>query len=287
MAKKDLILKDLKGYVLSPGNIFWIKNSGAETLIAKKADYLNYPLIEKLANADHKLVIDDQIDLTVQHEFMGVVKAHQAELLYKEKLQWKKRIFELLQQNRVSQFELSQLAWMAWSKMDRESVKALIDFDIDLFKRSLNVASSYVFCALLLGYYQDEFLKELFSQTLKNLMTMEKIELMDRLKAEMDIIRGHDILTDDDKEFVRKLYPQTQSWAGERYNGSGVHSINKKEMNDLEVVMVALERHFSYTDPDGESFLVTVKNGKFHCDDKLLSVLKKGLMQETGAALSA
>lgn len=287
MAKKDLNLKDLKGYVLSPGNIFWIKNSGTETLIAKKSDYLNYALVEKLANANHKLAIEDQIDLSVQHEFMGVVKAHQAELLYKEKLQWKKRLFELLQQNRLSQFELSQLAWMAWSKVDRESVRTLIDFDIDLFKRSLNVASSYVFSALLLGYYQDEFLKELFSRTLKNLMMMEKIELTDRLKAEMEIIRSHDILTDEDKEFVNKIYPGIQSWAGERYNGSGVHSINKKEMNDLEIVMVALERHFSYRDAEAENFLLSVINGKFHCEEKILLVLRKGLMQDTGVSISA
>lgn len=287
MAKKDLNLKDLKGFVLSPGNIFWIKNSGTETLIAKKSDYLNYPLVEKLAHASHKLVIEDQIDLSVQHEFMEFIKAHRSELLFKEKLQWKKKLFELLQHNRVSQFELSQLAWMAWSNLDREDVKALIDFDLDLFQRSLNVASSIVFCALLLGYYQDEFLKKLFSQTLSHLMTMEKIELMDRLKAEMEIIREHDILTDDDRAFLKKLYPQTESWAGERYNGSGVRSINKKEMNDLEIVMVALERHFSYREMNGESFLVSIINGKFHCDDKLLSVLKKGLKQETGAELSA
>lgn len=287
MAKKDLNLKDLKGFVLSPGNIFWIKNSGTETLIAKKSDYLNYPLVEKLAHASHKLVIEDQIDLSVQHEFMEFIKAHRSELLFKEKLQWKKKLFELLQHNRVSQFELSQLAWMAWSNLDREDVKALIDFDLDLFQRSLNVASSIVFCALLLGYYQDEFLKKLFSQTLSHLMTMEKIELMDRLKAEMEIIREHDILTDYDRAFLKKLYPQTESWAGERYNGSGVRSINKKEMNDLEIVMVALERHFSYREMNGESFLVSIINGKFHCDDKLLSVLRKGLKQETGAELSA
>lgn len=287
MAKKVLDPKDLKGYVLSPGDIFWMKNSGAETLIARKADYLNYALIEKLSKASHKLVIENQVDLTLQHEFNGVMKAHQSEILFKEKLQWKKRLFELVTQNKISQFEIGQLAWMSWSKIEREEVKTFIDFDIDLFKRSLNVASSYTFCALLLGYYQDEFLSHLFTAALKNLMSMEKIELFDRLKEEMEIIRSHEILTEEDKQFVQKLYPHGLSWAGERYNGSGVKAFNKKEMSDLEMIMIALERHFSYRDVDGETIFTSIQNGKFHCEEKMLSVLRKGLSLDRGAVLSA
>lgn len=273
--------------MLSPGDIFWMKNSGAQTLIARKADYLNYALIEKLSKASHKLTIENQIDLSLQHEFLSMMKAHQSEMLFKEKLQWKKRILALFMQNKVSQFEVGQLAWMAWSKLEREEVKLFIDFDIDLFKRSLNVASSLVFCALLLGYYQDEFLSQIFTASLQDMMSMEKIELMDRLKEEMEIIRAHDILTEDDKQFIQKLYPQALSWAGERYNGSGVKSFNKKEMNDLEIIMVALERHFSYKDVDCETLFTSIRMGKFHCDEKILTVLKNGLREDSGAVLSA
>jgi len=287
LAKKELDLKDLKGYVLSPGDIFWMKNSGTETLIARKADYLNYPLIEKLFKSSHKLMIDNQIDLSLQHEFSGVMKAHQSEILFKEKLQWKRRLFDLITQNKITQFELGQLAWISWSKIEREDVKTFIDFDIDLFKRSLNVASSYTFCALLLGYYNDDFLSQIFTTALKDLMSMEKIELLDRLKEEMEIIRSHEILTEKDKQFVQKLYPHSVSWAGERYNGSGVKAFNKKEMSDLEIILVALERHFSYREVDCETLFTSIQMGKFHCEEKLLSVIKKGLNQDRSASLSA
>lgn len=291
MAKTDLKLQDLKGYVLSPGNIYWMKSSGAETLVAKKTDFLNYQLIEKLFKANHKLLIEDQIDLNLQHEFIELKKAHEAEVLFKEKLQWKKRIFELLAQTNLTQFEVGQLAWMGWSRIDREMVKNFIDFDVDLFKRSLNVASSYVFCALLLGYYQDNFLKNIFSSTMCDLMSMEKIELMNKMKAELESMRTNETLTEEEKELVKRLYPKSISWAGERYNGSGRHAFNKKEMTDLEQIMVALERHYSYRDVDGETIFTELNNGKFLCDEKLLSLLRRSLnmapQKQAGAQVSA
>lgn len=279
MAKGELNLRELEGFVLSPGDIFWIKNSGTEILIAKKSDFLNFALIEKIANSNHQLRLENQIDLSLQHQFMEMVHAHQREVFFKEKLQWKKRIFVLLLQNKLSQFEISQLAWMAWSCIDSESVKALIDFDIDLFKRSLNVASSHIFCALLLGYYQDDFLKALFTNTLKDLMSIERSELLNNMKTEMEQMREYDTLTEDDKSFIKRIYPRSISWAGERYNGSGVNAYNKKEMSDLEVLLIALERHFSYYDVDGESLFDSIQKGKFLCDEKILSVIKKGLIQ--------
>lgn len=277
MAKRDLNLKDLKGYVLSPGDIFWIKSSGAEVLVAKKADYLNDVLVEKLVKAGHKLQIENQIDLSLKHEFVGLVKAHSSEVLFKEKLHWKKRIFDLLLKNKINQFELGQLAWMAWSTVEREEVKNFIDFDLDLFKRALNVATGFVFCSILLGYYHEQFLKNLFSSTLKNLMSMEKVVSMDKMKTDLESIRMNESLTEEERELIKNIFPKGTSWAGERYDGSGILSINKKEMNDLEKIMVALERHYSYRDVDGETIFSEIKNGKFQCDEKILLVLRRSL----------
>lgn len=287
MAKKDLNLSDLKGFVLSPGDIFWIKNSGTETLIAKKADYLNLALVEKLSSAGHTLQIDHQIDSSLVEKFKEAAEAFKDEWLFKEKLPWKKKMLMVLQEEHLSSFELSQFAWMTWSKIEREEVKELIDFDIDLFKRSLNVASGYVYCALLLGYYHHDFLAKLFTNSLRELMTMEKIEWLDKMKAEMEIIRSRDILTPEDKEFVQKIFPKTFSWAGERYNGSGIHSYNKNEMSDLEIVMVALERHYSYRDDEKQNLFSAIKQGRFSCEARILAILRNGLVNEVEHPLSA
>jgi hypothetical protein len=276
----ELILKNLRGHVLSPGNIFWIQKSGAKVSIAKKSDFLNYQLIEKLFKADHQLIIEDPISLEVQDEFLTLTKAHSSELLFKEKLKYQKRILDLFDQHKLNQSEVSQLTWLAWSAIDAESIKTLIDFDLDFFKRSLNVATGIVFCAIMLGYYKDEFLKNLFNSSLKELMSMEKIELMDSMKAELDGYRKNDSLSDEAKFFFKKAYPKTMSWAAERYDGSGVNSFNLKEMSDLEIVMVSLERHYSYKEVECDSIFEEIKNGKFKCNEKILSVLRKSLMKE-------
>lgn len=292
MAKEvDLILNNLQGHVLSPGNIFWLQKSGTKLLIAKKSDYLNFQLIEKLFKADHHLIIEDPISVEVQNEFLEIIKSHSSELLFKEKIKWQNRLFELLTHCKINQCELSQLTWMAWSQIDKDLAKNLIDFDLDLFRRSLNVATAYVYCAMMLGYYQDDYLKVIFNSALKELMSMEKIELMAQLKTDLEKIRHTDSLTDESKNFLKKAYPKTLSWAGERYDGSGVHGYNLKELSDLEIVMIGLERHYSYDAVDGLTIFDEIMNGNFVCDEKILAILKrrltKGQQRQIDSAVSA
>ena len=52
--------------------------------------------------------------------------------------------------------------------------RPFLEEDIELFKRSMSVATSYTLCAFMLGYYADNFLSDIFNETFLNLMDFKK-----------------------------------------------------------------------------------------------------------------
>lgn len=293
MAKVDLNLIDLKGLVLSPGNIFWKQKSGALVLISGKSDFLNRDLIKKLANSNHTLVIEDQIDPHLQNEFIELFKAHNKELLIKEKLKWRGQIINLFSnkfsESSVTQFEVDQMAWLVFSTMTSEEAKHYLDMDIDLFKRSLSIASSYTMCAFLLGCYNDTFLKKLFIETIVNLMGLENIDPVPTLKSKLEKIRETETLSPEETNYLKEVFHEKKALIGERYDGSGVQNINKKEMTDLELVFVSLCNHFSFVvSNEQSSIFYEIKNSGLNCEKKVLGMLKKSMeINENAAPMSA
>jgi hypothetical protein len=284
LAKMDLNLKDVKGFILSPGNIFWQQNSGAHVLLSAKSDFLNFPLIEKLSKTNHILLIENQIDLQLQHDFIFNFKSYELEILIREKLQWRRKLMNLFSEelgnDRVSQFEVDQLAWKVFSRVDHEETRKFLDKDIDFFKRCMSMASSYTLCAFLLGYYSDEFLTKLFNETFLNLMDFKNSVPMQTLKLQLEKIRSEENLVAEDNHILEDLYQlgsKKNVLLGERYNGSGYRQINKSEMTDLEKVLVALNDHYSFADSTHKSIFYEIKNSLFKCDEKILKVMRKCL----------
>lgn len=282
LAKLDLNLKDVKGFILSPGNVFWQQKSGAHILLSAKSDFLNLPLIEKLSNANHILLIENQINLQLQHDFVEYFKGHQAEMLIREKLQWRSKLMTLFSEelgsDEVSQFEVDELAWKVFSRVSYEQARKFLEEDINLFKRSMSVSSSYTLCAFMLGYYSDEFLAKLFTDTFLNLMDLNASVPLQTLKMKLEKIRTLESLQVEDKQILEDIYQLTNKRnvvLGERYDGSGVRQINKREMTDLELVLVALNDHYSYSDNSYKSIFYEIKNSLFKCDKKILNVLEK------------
>lgn len=292
LAKVELNLKSMKGLILSPGNIFWKQKSGGVVLISSKADFLNLELIEKLSKANHTLLIEDQFDLSLQDEFTQLFKAHEDELLVKEKKEWREKLINLFSkqfaENEFSQFELDQMTWKVFSLVTREQAKLYLDMDINLFKRSLSVATSYTLCAFILGYYSDVFLKNLFTNTFISLMSLEKIDPLPTLKTKLEQIRESESLSHEDKKYLANVYQSKTALLGERYDGSGIQNINKKEMTDLELVFVALCNHYSFDGHEHKSIFNEIKNSNFKCERKVLDLLYKSLgKKENFAQMSA
>lgn len=241
LAKSDLNLKEMEGFILSPGNIFWQQKSGTHVLLSAKSDFLNFPLIEKLSNANHILLIENRINLQLQHDFIEYFKGHQSEVLVKEKLRWRFKLLTLfseeLGKEEVSQFEVDQLAWMVFSALSYEEARAFMEKDIELFKRSMSVATSYTLCAFLLGYYSDEFLSRIFTETFVNLMDIRMPNFIPGSKWEMTDLEGLLCALNDH-----------YSSAGDNLHPSIFHEI---------------------------------KNSLFKCDERTLNVLKKCMEQKS------
>ena len=235
-------------------------------------------------NANYILLIENQINLQLQHDFVEYFKSHQMEMLVREKLKWRASLIDLffdqLTAEEVTQFEVDQLAWKVFSKIDSEQAKAMLADDIDFFKRSMSVASSYTLCAFLLGYYNDEFLTELYNETFLNLIDLKSSLPKNAMKTQLEILRTQKSLMVEDKKILDEIYKLGSNrnvLIGERYDGSGLLEINKSEMTDLEIVFVALSEHYSFSNSSYNSIFKDIKNSNFKCDEKILGVLKKGI----------
>jgi hypothetical protein len=283
-----LNLKDVKGLILSPGDIYWRQKSGKQVLLSKKTNFLNLEMIEKLHLAEHDLYIENQIDLQLQEDFSEYFKSYQAELLVQDKKPFRKKLLELfsskLCREEITQFEINQMAWKFFSTVKRDQAKELLNQDIDLFKRSMSLATSYALCAFMLGYYNDSFLSKIYSEIFLNLMDLSKNIPMHSLKNKLESIRIKEDWQEEDRVMISNTYLIKQKnnfLLGERYDGSGVNQIKKEEMSDLEIVLVALNNHYSYLDNPKNNIFVDIKMSRLKCDESVLRRLKKYLEIES------
>ncbi|MFA6236763.1 MAG: hypothetical protein WC635_05495 [Bacteriovorax sp.] len=279
-----LNLKDLKGFILSPGNIFWKQKSGKLILLSAKSDFLNFELVEKLFKAEYELFIENQIDLQIQADFEEYFKRHRSEMLVREKLQWRIKLLGMfagkMSSEVFTQFDLNQLTWKTFSTVNQQKAKTFLDQDIELFNRGMSIATSYTLCAFMLGYYSDEFLSKLFTDTFLNCVDIDQATPLHSLKIQLETIRTQESWTDEDKAVLDNVFHlgmKKDFLIGERFDGSGIKNVNKREMTDLEILLVALNENYSFSENTDRNIFYDIKNSSFKCDELVLSVLKKCL----------
>lgn len=283
--------KLIRNEMLAPGDIFWQKKSGQNLLISKKGDAINFELIKKLEAAQQTLTIENLIDPDVRHEFEAVYEKYCSEVLMRDKIKWREQLIELLRvefiEKEIEQFELNMLAWKFFSKFSTEEGFAFIERDSELFKRHLSVASSYAFCAFLLGYYESDFLSRLFSSTLESLMHLgESVNVMS-LKEKLDYLSFQESFLPEDFEVMKEIASDdvlTKSVLFEKYDGSGIRNINSREMSDLEIVMVALNSSYGFKKCLDKNVLLAIDCGDFKCEGKTQRLLKRVLMKKERTA---
>ena len=277
----------IKNEILSPGNIFWKKNNGIDLLISKKGEVLNFELIKKIINAGYDLVLEDSIDLEFHDSLFSLYVKYSEELLMKNKMKIRQEIIENLISGFIDkkkpQFELNHLARKFFSQFNNSETTAFIEKDKDLFSRNTSIASSYTFCAFLLGYYEASFLSNLFTSTFKNLMELGSGVEIITLKERIDYLRMKDSLNLLDHKIVEEIASplvQKSTMIFERYDGSGMRQINSREMNDLEVVFVAINRNYGVVCEDNDNIINEIQNGKFACVSKISKMLQNVLYKE-------
>jgi hypothetical protein len=253
---------------------------------------LNHHLIQKLFSADYELLILDEIDFDLHNAMFALYVKYSEELLMRDKIKLREEIIENLRAEFVespkSQFEFNQLAWKFFSNFTLEEIQLFIEKDSVLFKRNLQVASSYAFCAFLLGYYEPSFLSNLFMTTLKNLMELgESIHVMS-LKEKIEYLRLQDSFNEDDLKNAVDIGNDNQvskTMIFDRYDGSGINHINSREMSDLEIILVALNRNYGLDEAEHINVLNEVVNGKIKCVDRILKMLQRVLLKKSESPL--
>lgn len=281
-------LKSIQRDLLAPGNISWQKNSGDAVLISKKGDALNLNLLKKLEEANKELVIEDSIDLHAHEELKMIYEKYCDEVLMRDKIIWRDKFIaalrvEFILKENVSQFELNHLAWKLFSNFSHQDGIVFIERDSDLFRRHLSVASSYTFCAFLLGYYESKFLSNLFTKTLQSLMDLGASARVLSLKEKLEYLRLQESFSSEDFAYVQTIANEeilSTTVMFEKYDGSGPRNLNSREMTDLEVVFVAISRMFGFVQECESNVLNAISTNELQCHPRTLKMLQKILSEK-------
>lgn len=292
MKIEEVNLEDIKNDILSPGRIVWIQRSGAEVVISAKGSFLNLEMIAKLQKGGHKVIIQNDDETAMHAEFTSVYRSFSEGLQIKQKLKHRNELVGMLLKNYINsdrtQDNLNQLAWKLFSQLSREEARTYLNRDINFFKRGMSVASSYVFCAFLLGHYDTKFLNNLYTTTMRNLMQLGSEQLISVLKNKLELIRQRPQLSEDDHQFIKTITINEnfqQLFMLEKFDGSGVLGIKTEDMNDLELILSSLNYYFQWTkDYEGKNILAEIYGGRFKINAKVLNLIKTNLMSfKTGA----
>jgi murein L,D-transpeptidase YcbB/YkuD len=172
----------IENYILSPGDIYWIKKSGEEILVSKKGEVPNSLLIKKLVKNEQTLEMSNEINVDVIAQLEELFINSKKEILIQKKNKFRIKIVEILRAEYAeierSQFEFDTMVWKIFSKFSLDQQMDLVAIDMDLFRRSLRVTSSVVVSAFLNGYYDENFLEKLFMKTFNLLMSIVSSETL-------------------------------------------------------------------------------------------------------------
>ena len=282
MGKIRLDIDEISNELLAPGNIFWQKCSGVEVMISAKEGIINFKLLSKLEALNEVLLIDESEQSTIQNKFQEVFSQYKNKIQLRDKIKWRNDFNWLLNEyfykTSNSQYDLDQIFWKIFSDIQINEARTYIDRDKDLFMRSISIASSYTLCAFLIGYYDEKFLRVLYNSALKNLLFIGRDQLVMTLKENLELLRVKTSVSHEDKEIIKSLIDSkdfSQSLFFEKFDGSGLMTLNMFEMSDLELILCSLNTYFSFSENKKINILAEIKNGKFNIEKRIIALIKK------------
>jgi hypothetical protein len=281
VGKIDISISDISNDLLASANIYWRQKSGVEILISAKGDILNMGMLEKISASGKSLVIDDSDEFSINKHFLEIFRNYESAISIKEKKIIRKEfnlfLMKIFYHSNRSQFELDQLCWKLFSTFSISEGFNFLDRDQNYFKRSMSVASSCTILAFLIGYYDEKFLRKIYSRTLKNLMGVGSEELIFNLKTKLESFREKGSLTREDKNFIREIIDVEdfdQAVLFEKSDGSGLMEINIYEMTDLELIHSSLNYFYNYSDMNNLNILAMIRDDVFPIDKRLLNLIR-------------
>lgn len=247
----------IENYILSPGDIFWVKKSGEEVLVSKKGELANLLLIKKLIKNEMLLEMRDEINIDVVTLLQEYFEKSKKELLVKNKIFYRNKIIEILYAEYATsertQYEFDIMVWKIFSKFKPEEQMSLVLLDMDLFKRSLRVCSSLVISSYLVGYYDEKFLELLFEKTMMTLMNIVPKNTFSEDISKLDKLRNDINSVSDIGENVKSLFDPT---------------LLSSEIGSWEKILIVYNLHFSFEE---ESTHINILNKLLNKKIKILA----------------
>jgi hypothetical protein len=188
LVKRRIKFDEIKLFILSPGNIFWKKNSGAEILITKKGDMCNFEVMKKIDLNSQKhgeLLIENEIDIDFVIAAKEMIQLYNNESSFDEKLNLRSKLVSFLIEEFIhkkrSQFEfvIVCVSWFVGSNV--ELMQNLVSKDKDIFIQAINYSSCLAVSSFLTGYYDTHYLAAIFSDSIsyfKELLEKESAYLL-------------------------------------------------------------------------------------------------------------
>jgi hypothetical protein len=280
LGKLILNYNAIKDDILSPGKIIWHKKSDTEVVISSKYSFLNLSMIEKLINGGHNILIEDNDETHVHAEFEELFLRMKGHHHIKDKIIHRNKIINLLKTHYIdtprTQDDLNQLAWRLFSTLNREEATTYLNRDINLFKRAMSVASSFAFCAFLMGHYDNMFLKNLYTTTFKNLMNIGNELLVNSLKEKLESLRVKIQFDEADKAFIKTI------------DSTGIMELEIQDLNNLELIVSSLNAFFQWDQYyEGKNLLSDICEGKFKLNPKVVDLIKENLLVATNDRVAA
>ena len=281
MEKRNIKPKDILSYFLSPGDIYWKQRSGTLVCINKRGEPLNIDLLHKLFEGEQNLIITNEVDSSFEDYFISLFDKYEAALLIKEKLGVRREIITMFKEvadSKIEQYEFAMMGWRIFSQLDPEMRSNLIDKDADIVKRSVFVASSTCYLAFVVGYYDLKFLSKVFSHVLMRLINATSEDKLRDFKIFCEGIRQHQSMTADEKEKLLFFIEDKNSeslFYYEQFDGSGILEINAREMTDLDLISIAMNKNYSYLNFNAPNIFKQVLYMEIVLEKHVIDILKK------------
>ncbi len=283
VALREISCTELENSIFSPGDIFWVKKSGARIKILGSGDVIDHEYLKKFDGRANGLQANIIADISVVGDAMKLFLSLSHARTENERIErrmelmrWFKNIF-WIGSHRGSLLDLVKIGTEVFYKLDVDTSQRLTSASNFLFKRSALVAPMAVFICLGMGYLDFNFLRDLYHlcflfdfaldrQGLSyNLLKATELErrksgdgiaclfLGDNPGPELEAFQFHPrkgML--EAKELCSKHFTDPNlinliMKHHERVNGKGFpFGINEDEMSDLDTIIIFLNHLISY-----------------------------------------
>lgn len=282
MHQRKLNLDEIKNAILSPGEIFWIKNSGAKVLLCKKGDVCNLSLIQKLINNHQELIIENEIDKNFIYEANELINKYSEQVHAKDKDEYRNIIFKFLVDNFVNSektlFEFNFITWKWFSTIQDEKAVELIDYDREWFIRTMGVSGLATIVAWSMGYCDLNYLKQKYAEVF--------MSAFDFIKNE-NPIQGKEKIAEffnTSEDYPIQIAGSSKSTLFEKQNGTGPLKYKGSELSDYELTLALINKSIRVFEVESEiNFLKLLVIGDVELSPRVKNdILRKFDFKTTG-----